>query len=412
MRDIYFLFQIVFLPLFLLSCGKQSWETPRRIPQYSTETGGAEQQPRNLVFNLVLAEYPEGYDWIRDTQYGTVDCDIVLMRQDGMRLHGFKAGYYHDVSTDPDMVRCIDGHVFTDYSTEDMTVIKRDGEEIFRYEGREMMAGFVESGGSVYTLGIPREGSGWVYRQNGNVLSSSSAGTVMLGLYLDEGVPVFGYRITEIVDYRTETRYYVVRDGVQTRIMPGLQETVAGFRLLDGKLCLVTLDSVTGEAFWSVNRQGRIGMETAGAKVSGMEQMVADTVAVYSVGYLETGDGAARTAIWKGPVLYDVLDESFNLVACFPDGDDFNAVGYYGDDSGSQFLYRNGGYSPLPDGYRLDSGTSAVFAGGHYCLCLNPVSAASPPLYIIDGQEYRTEVNGCFLAAGAVWETYQDNTLD
>ena len=131
-----------------------------------------------------------------------------------------------------------------------------------------------------------------------------------------------------------------------------------------------------------------------------MDFLTADDLSAHACGQVDDSGGGTRTAVWKGARLFDILGSSFKVIALHVEKNDMSAVGYYGDDIDSQFLYRNAEYIPLPEGYRLDSEGCAVFTEGHYCLCLNPSSAGLPPVFIIDGRQYEVDINGCFLGAG------------
>lgn len=397
-RNLILLVAVISAAIYAVSC-EDAWDSRR--PGAGTGNGEAEPPEAEdiTVFNFALAEYPEGYDWLRDTEYGTVDCEIVMLDQEMKEMHRFKAGYYHDVATDIDMVRCLGGHVFTDYSTSGETVIKRDGVEIIRYAGREMMAGFIEKDGSVFTLGVSRDGTGWTYRRNGEVLASSGEGQIMNGLYMDNGSMHFGYRIDETVDYRTVRRYFAVKDGVKMELTGTGDEEIVDFRSLKGSMNVLTFNPGTGEAFLSEGYL-KSALDDTRVTIRSMDFLTADDLSAHACGQVDDSGGGTRTAVWKGARLFDILGSSFKVIALHVEKNDMSAVGYYGDDIDSQFLYRNAEYIPLPEGYRLDSEGCAVFTEGHYCLCLNPSSAGLPPVFIIDGRQYEVDINGCFLGAG------------
>ena len=138
------------------------------------------------VFFIAGLEFGAGYDWRRDPDYGFSDCTMFL-ESGGARLVGFEVGYESEVSSDADMVRCIGGHVYTDFSTDTETVIKRDGAELFRYPCREMILSLLPTDEGICTLGVPREGSGWTYRCNGVLVGSASTGIPERMLYEDSG---------------------------------------------------------------------------------------------------------------------------------------------------------------------------------------------------------------------------------
>ena len=369
------------------------------------DIAGPAQPVMKPVFNIVLAEYPDGYDWLRDPDYGIISCTISLM-QNGTALAAFEAGHASCISTDLDMVRCIDGHVYTDYSTSSETVIKRDGEELFRYPGREMMAGFACAPDAVvYTLGIPRDGdgSGWTLRRNGEPVASSSGGVVISGMQMEEGGPSFAYLERHELVSGTDTTWHLFRNMDETEmILDGPDEILADFMVADGAACVLSWDRTSGEMF--LYGDGDDSKVTVGNDVCRPGTLLSDGTDIYVLGMVCPSGEQGRMTLWKGCGQIMSFDDGFTVLACYPDGEHIGAVGYYGGSQEMQYLFHDGEYVRLPDGYGLASPSLGSFLEGHYCLCLNPLAVGEPPLCIIDGEKSPQEVNGCFIALGHVWE--------
>ena len=137
-----------------VSC-EDSWTSGRLAVPDAKEEGGLAEPEEDLapVYYVAGVEYPEGYDWMRDPQHGTVECSMFLMRGT-FRCLELSVGYDFEISSYGDMARCVGDHIFTDYSTMAETVIRKDGTEILRYPGREMIKGLTEDEeGNVYTNG-------------------------------------------------------------------------------------------------------------------------------------------------------------------------------------------------------------------------------------------------------------------
>ena len=138
-------------------------------PREETPDG---REERHLWISAV--EYPEGYDWKRDTARGQVACRLVLFR-DGSRV--LELPVREGVSPDMDMHRIAGGHLYTDDVIGDETVLSCDGKEIFRYKGRETIRGFMAgSGGEIHTLGQNRSGAGFTYRIDGKIIHEEPTG--------------------------------------------------------------------------------------------------------------------------------------------------------------------------------------------------------------------------------------------
>lgn len=123
---------------------------------------------------------PQGYDWRQDSTFGNAPLKIILFK-DFEEILGVDTGKDCLVSPDPDLHHIINGHLYTEYATASQTIVKKDGTELFRYEGREWLKGILPAGDSLYTLGQSREGKGFSFRLNGNPLLVKPDGTVRGG---------------------------------------------------------------------------------------------------------------------------------------------------------------------------------------------------------------------------------------
>lgn len=161
-------------------------------------------------------EYPAGYDWVKDQEYGTVSCRIFLEKE-GRRIVEVPVGYSYEAASDPDMHRCVKGHLYTDYSSDTETVIKKDGAVLFRYPGREMISDFlVSEDNDVYTLGQPRSGSGgFAFRKNGQALVEEVSGNAVSGIKEEDG---HIYLLYKTVDGEGRKGYCLYDNGGLTPI--------------------------------------------------------------------------------------------------------------------------------------------------------------------------------------------------
>lgn len=195
----------------------------------------------STVYTLGI-EYPDSYDWQRDTAYGNVSCKLVVFANQ-RRILEVDAGPGTGLSADPDMHRIWDGHLYSDSSNGSHTVISKDGKEIFRYEGNEMVTGFMVLDGNVHTLGQSRSGKGFSYRIDGELILSDPEGVpvgdpystpVETGtMYLDQGKVCFGFRKGESGGHS----WYAVRDGKAEAVDCGVRLTdIFDIRYIEGRL--------------------------------------------------------------------------------------------------------------------------------------------------------------------------------
>ena len=153
-------------------------------PRSSHEPGGGRRPdstatdtplPGEHVY-LTAVRFPDGYAWDLDTCAVDGEVRIDLYR-DGERVRSLPAG----ASVHPDMHRYMGGHLYLDWSTDTETIVSRDGAELFRFEGRESLRGFLVREDGVHTLGQDRDGSGFTYRIDGRILYRSETGAVLGG---------------------------------------------------------------------------------------------------------------------------------------------------------------------------------------------------------------------------------------
>ena len=125
---------------------------------------------------LTAVRFPDGYAWEADTC--AVDGDVWIdLYRDGEKIRSLPAG----ACVHPDMHRYLCGHLYMDWSTETETFVSRDGSELFRFEGREAVRGFLVREDGIHTLGQDRDGDGFTYRIDGRAVYRSETGSVLGG---------------------------------------------------------------------------------------------------------------------------------------------------------------------------------------------------------------------------------------
>lgn len=233
--------------------------------------------PLDTVLYMTAVEFPEGYDWRRDTSYGEVSGRIVLYR-DSVRILEVPAGPGCIAAMDPDLHHLAYGHLYTESVTDDETVIGRDGELLFSYPGREILCGLLVEGEEVYTLGRDRSGSGFALRRNGEEVFSYPKGGITAhfsarpdypsgALYRDGGHMYFSYwrpagkeRSWFIVEDCEEHRVDVPDGGVyDIRVRDGMPDIRV---VKSSPLGVYTYAEDTWKAVVAVSSKGRLTVYT------------------------------------------------------------------------------------------------------------------------------------------------------
>ena len=211
-----------------LSCSdNDGWraDAPRGFSEYggSAPGGNAVTPPKDTAIFTLCVEYPADYDWQRDSAPGMADRALVLFRGQ-KRVLEIDAGGTEGIRPDPDMNRLCRGQVYSDFNAGNSTVICLNGQELFRYEGREMLMGFAVRGAHVYTLGMARSGNGISFRKDGEALledpdgvlrGHGTAGMGQEGLLKDDGGALtFWYEAT----VGNRLRRYMVTDGMKREV--------------------------------------------------------------------------------------------------------------------------------------------------------------------------------------------------
>lgn len=298
----------------------------------------------DTVVYVAAVDYPEGYDWRRDTSNGAVTGRLVLYR-DGVQVLSVPAGAGCRVSLDHDLHHLAGRHLYTEYCTADGTAIGRDGEELFSYPGREFLCGLLVEGSDVLTLGQSRSGSGFSLRLNGEELMSRQDGTVAShisdnarypsgALYRDRGHLYFSY-------YKDDPQgggrsWYIVEDGVETKVDPG-REGMLDIRMKEGEMS-VTVVTAGSLKDWMYSSEGQYAWLTT----------------------LSDGSIALYAPCKSGRIYMD----PFYLLS-----------------------FRN-----------------ACLAGKNFYMGLNPLDGGRPWIWKDREEEYRLDINGFITAVGLVEE--------
>ena len=198
------------------------------------------REPESIKRILISGvEYPQGYDWVQDSGFGSISAWI-LMFEGSQEVLRFPAGKGSIWSPDPDSHRIWDGHLYTIATAGNETVIGRDGAEILRYDGAESIRGFAVDGGHILTLG-QTAGGGFSRRLDGKAVFSSESGLVQGSL--DRGIPRSGALFQDnghwYFTYIDKGRLHLVEDNAEVDIpdaAPPADAVVGGGRTVTGRI--------------------------------------------------------------------------------------------------------------------------------------------------------------------------------
>ena len=314
---------------------------------------------------LTAVRFPDGYAWDLDTC--AVDGEVWIdLYRDGERVRSLPAG----ASVHPDMHRYRDGHVYADWSTDTETVVTREGAELFRFDGREALRGFLVREDGVHTLGQDRDGSGFTYRVDGRILYRSETG-IVLGGPDTPGAPGGALSV-----YGEDVYYACCLPSARGKEFPVMRnaERYQSFPVSDGTLAVL----VTGGKVARVRSKPRSlvlevdGKETRLAlggseyclwsRLAAWEEDIVALVCAQSAGkkryYLQTAGGKTFTPM-AGETVSDVLSDGKRMGWTITDGrGDLLRV-----------RWSDGGVTEGTGGF-LVSGGCALLRDGHLFLAL------------------------------------------
>lgn len=205
-------FVLMIVVLILSSCGFGEIEVGTHSGSNGIWYGPSYGKHLSGTCYAVGIDYPEGYDWKADPDKGNVKCRLVMFA-DGEPVLKIPVGDMYEVSTDNSRHRLRSGHLYTDYTDGKTTVIKKDGTELLRYGFSEEVMSLVDHEGRIHTLGYPKDGDGFIYRVDGEVLVERPSGTVLNPLFIYDGKVCFCFSQYSESSTGQVLKYYLSENG-------------------------------------------------------------------------------------------------------------------------------------------------------------------------------------------------------
>ena len=353
-----------------------------------------EDVPSSLrqVCYMTALEYPKGYDWHSDVASGTVRCSLRVYMNSKLIMK-VPVGDEYEMASAPDMHRIIDGHLYTDYSSAEATVIKKDGVELFRYQSRERMCGMCVLNEDLFTLGESRDGAGFSYRKNGQEIISRTNGSVLGDLRLDGDTLCFTFMDYILTSDGYLERYYAVQNGVisQIAVREDLKK-VWDTAFINGNLIYVaTLTGVINPVL--INGTGMTlislpqGAEIISARlICSAGEICADILCRYK-------DGTLRNHLWKHAQFYALFPAGCNISAVCLSGGGFFCALNPAASADKGYIYRSLEQYMMPEGYMCMSRNAIALVNGILNVGLSSQKNEAPMVWK-DGQLETLDING------------------
>lgn len=372
-----------------------------------------EQPSGDTLIYLAGVEFPKDYDWLRDTANGSVSFNLVLF-VNGKKTISVPSGEEAYLSPDPDMHFLLSGHLYTVFAVSGHTIVKCDGAELFRYEGEEVIKGFILKEDGIYTLGQKKKGEGFSYRKNGVELFSSASGYVLgdmceqgreHGALFHNGEAVcFIYYLPVVGASSGYRSWFIVEDGVKREVKPvrTLAE-IFDVGMIDGKICMVGSIGKDGVLPVLIVGQKIVALLTAGSEVMKNGRLIFSDKKIFVKGVLEAlYPSFHTTALWNSQGDRETLSEP-----------GAKAVDFYFEDSDYAYTIAEGPYflsgichkgnkSPLPERVVMASNRCGLVKGGKFYAALTPLQYGKSPFLWAEGKETPLDFNGYLTAIHVV----------
>ena len=387
------------LAIAVASCGlqelgdvsKEEVEDVWTGPGSSIVNGGTGPVKKSVWF-MTAFDYPECYDWRSDQQVGEVKCSLVVFAN-GVPMMKVPVGHEYEVSSDPDMHRMIGSDLYTDYSTDSLTVIKKNGKLLCRYPGREMIVGMYVQDDDVYTLGQSRNGRGFSYRKNGEPLIERARGTLFNTFFKTGQGCAFAFYETVESESKDLERYFICIDGEVSQV--AVREDVSkvwDILYKDGRIWYIaTMVGVkwpvlvsdgeirTLEATKNTSmRSCRFIPEASGITIDGVTQ--------HQTAHIISG------GIWKDGIMETRFPDGLVSV-CSCAWDEGLCCVLQGYKSGVTSIFRTGEIYPVPEGYTVMGGSPMAVVDGILHVGLTAIDGTDPQVWK-DGEMYPVRLNG------------------
>lgn len=371
---------------------------------------GKNDSDRKVTY-VTAVEYPDGYDWRTDVEKGSVKCSLVVYA-DGVPMMKVPAGDGYEISSDPDMHRMSEGHLYTDYSTDSETVIKKDGKEVIRYQGREMICGLLADGNDVYTLGHPRKGEGFAFRKNGEILVGRDCGRSFSRLYRDGSSICFSFSEPVISQKDTISRYYHVKDGniYQAAVREDVRKVWDVLSSDDDVCYLASVVGISSPVLFHSGRMLALDMPKGAEMLTC--RILAEDGYIYVEGLYICPGKPVTSGIWDAAGKADLFDDGMTVSSICMGGDGICCVLNGTSSRRKGLIYRCGEKFQMPDGYASVGSSPSMMIDGIFHAGLSSLKGEEPLIWK-DGDMTRLDINGFISTISTSGgQASQDNVLD
>ena len=360
---------------------------------------------QKTVWYVTGFDYPEGYDWSSDRESGSVKCSLVVYAN-AVPMMKLPVGTDYEVSADPDMHRMIGNDLYTDYSTDSLTVIRKNGRRLFCYQGREMIVAMRTEDGDVYTLGQNRSGKGFAYRKNGEVIYQHASGN----LFASSNGRSFAFSEQVQMASGSLERYYVYMNGSVSQI--AVREDVK--KVWDVKVSSGDVSYIASLVGIStpvlVYDDNMVSLDMPNSTVMKSCRFVPDQDDMVIEGAFAVSSGLLTSGLWRNGVRECI----------FPTGMTANSLCSWDDGvccvlthcrTGESKIFRCGEIYAVPEGYRIMGTRPLSVIDGILYAGLTPIGGGRPVIWK-DGEIEPLKLSNGYISSVTSCQASQDTVRD
>lgn len=365
-------------------------------PGMELKPGGGEEA-RKPVWYVTGFDYPEGYDWMSDPEAGSVKCSLVVYAN-AVPMFKVPVGNEYHTSADPDMHRMIGGDLYTDYSTDSLTVIKKNGKHLFSYSGREMIVSMHVDSTGVYTLGQARNGIGLTFRRDGELLYRQVWGQVLGQLSPSGKAFAFAEKVHGIG--KEIERYYIYDEGEVFQV--GVRDDVA--KIWDVVQCngkihyLATLTGINYPVH--VSEDGMQVLDFPSGSTFRSCSFLRGCADVVIEGVYDNFAGMMTSRLWRNGVLELTCPAGMTLWAPYIEQGGVSGI-LIQQQTGGQKIYRSGEVYDMPEGYTVMGTAPLAMVDGILHVGMTSIDGGIPAVWQ-DGEMRSLGFNG-YISSISVW---------
>lgn len=349
------------------------------------------EEPHGELYAAAV-EFPDGYDWKSNPDTAPINAEVVFYH-DSTEIFRKKTGKEELFSADADMHRIYEKHLYSDFSTEFETILYKDGEEVLRWGGREMIEDILVKGDDIHLLTTDRDGGSWSYRVNGEEVTGGTKGRFLSGLYEDRGKICFAVAKPLVITTGvTPDRHYIVSGGKDSLIvLPGDIRKVLAARTTEGRLDYIATISNYDRMIWQKGTSTFILEEEKTGPYPYCRLIPTDS------GQIAFASLEGKDCLWAEDGRKFFTSSGKRIISICHKG---NTLCYAVSGSGGMTdteIFRNDGSFTLPEGYALMSPENLACDAYGFAVGVSDTKDHSRPIIIREKKTMKYGFNGYFI---------------